>query len=544
MPWNSRCTTQALQGSPSLRPRTAVPGVLAAALALLVPAGPLAGQHAGDLVIPRGAILVEAFGIFSQAAERFDAAGRVPLGSGAFEADLVPQRFPALEAEEAALRTLLADPSLALRGGRFRSVLEMNDQRVPLRVGYGLMDRLTVGVTVPLVRRRMDAHLQASGAGANVGQNPASSSETAQAVAAFRSGATQSLQALRGRVDARCDAEGPDSEACLAGRAAESRVSGFLGQLNDAWDNLDLFPLAGTAEGGTLRARWSEARTDLGAWNVEGPETLPLAVRTSPSTLRQALSDPVWGTEGFPSDTPDAFLALGDVEIHAVLGLFGQGAAQATGSIPADGFRVRSAVEGTLRLPTGVVDSFAVVTPSAPTGGHGGLGVRWVTDLLVGERTGVLVDLGWQAFSEGEGRMLAFDADNAWNPALARVTARGTPGDRLRLAVTPRFIVVSGLSLGAGVEVIRTGQARWTAVATTAGPGEPGAGGNPERVIPAWSSQQGVVELRFAGWEEPVVGGLPFPVELSFRGVAAVSGSGGAPVERRLEMGARILRQR
>jgi hypothetical protein len=544
MPCTSPCSTQPLQLRRSLRPRPAAPGVLAAALALLLPAGALEGQHAGDMVIPRGAILVEAFGIFSQAAERFDTGGRVPLGLAAFETDLVPQRFPVLEAEEAALRTLLADPSLALRAGRFRSVLEMNDQRVPLRVGYGLMERLTVGVTVPLVRRRMDAHLQASGAGANVGQNPAASTETAQAVTAFRNGSAQSLQALRSRVDARCDAEGPNSEACLSGRAAEARVSDFLGQLDDAWDNLDLFPLVGTAEGGTLRARWSALRTDLRAWDVEGPETLPLAVRTSPSTLRQQLSDPVWGTEGFPADTPDAFLALGDVEIHAVVGLFGRGAAQAPGSLPVDGFRVRSAVEGTLRLPTGVVDSFAVVTPSAPMAGHGGLGVRWVTDLLVGERAGVLVDLGWQAFSEGEGRMLAFDPDNAWNPALARVTARGTPGDRLRLAVTPRFIVVPGLSLGAGVEVIRTGEARWTAVATSAGTGEPGAGGDLERAIPAWSSQQGVVELRLAGWEEPVVGGLPFPVELSFRGVAAVNGSGGAPVERRLEMGARILRRR
>ncbi|CAN5799136.1 hypothetical protein BH23GEM11_BH23GEM11_17760 [soil metagenome] len=540
MPCTPSRSTQALRGSRLFRTRIAVSGLLAAALALLLPSGGLAGQHAGTLLVPRGAILVEAFGIFSQAAERFDADGRVPLGLGAFESELVPQRFPALEAEEAALRTLLADPSLALRAGSFRSVLEMNDQRVPLRVGYGLMDRLTVGVTVPLVRRRMDAHLQASGAGANMGQNPASSSETTGAVAAFRSGAAASLQSLRTRVDQRCEAEGAASEACVAGRAAEARVSGFLGQLDDAWDNLDLFPLVGTAEGGTLRARWTAARADLGAWDVDGPETLPLAVRTSPSSLRQQLSDPVWGSGGFPVHTPDAFLMLGDVEIHAVIGLLGGGAAQAAGSLPADGFRVRSAVEATLRLATGAVDSFAVVTPSAPLAGHGGLGVRWVTDLLVGERTGVLVDLGWQAFSAGEGRMLAFDPDNAWNPSLARVTARGTPGDRLRLAVTPRFIVAPGLSLGAGVEVIRAGEARWTAAAT----GEPGAGGGLERVIPAWSSQQGVLELRFAGWEEPVVGGLPFPVELSVRGVAAVRGSGGAPVERRLEMGARILRHR
>jgi hypothetical protein len=526
------------------RPRPVPPGTLALALFLLFSPGALEGQHADNLVIPRGSILAEAFGIFSQAAERFEADGRGALGGVAFDSDLVPARFPALEAEETALRTLLADPSLSLRAGRFRSVLELNDQRVPLRVGYGLMDRLTVGVTFPLVRRRMDAHLQATGTGANVGQNPATLGETASAVTAFRSGAAASLQTLTARVDERCDTEGITSEVCVAGRAAQARVSGFLGQLNEAWETLDLFPLVGTAEGSTLRARWSAAQADLGAWDVDGPETLPLAVRTSTSAFRQQLSDPVWGDGGFPAETSEGFLALGDVEIHAVLGLFGQGAAQATGPLPAGGLRVRSAVEGTLRLATGAVDSFAVVTPSAPLAGHGGLGVRWVTDLLVGERAGVLVDLGWQTFTEGSGGMLAFDPENAWNPELARVTAQGTPGDRVRLAVTPRFIVVHGLSVGAGLEVIRTSEARWVATATGTPGGSLGGDGGNERVIPAWSSQQGVIELRFAGWEEPVVGGLPFPVELSVRGVAAVSGSGGAPVERRLEMGARILRRR
>jgi len=521
--------------------------LLVPVLALLLAASPLPAQHVGDLLVPRGAILLEAGGLFSQAAERFGENGRTPLGGGIFEADLTPGRFPSLEREQEALRGLLADPDASLRGGTFRTRLEMNDQRVPLRVGYGLLDRVTVGVTVPLVRRRVDAHLQVSDVGANVGENPARGS-AAQDVAAFRTGAASALGSLRASVDALCAEEGSQAESCLAGRASESRLEGLLGLLNEAWDELDLFPLAGSPAGSSLRARWEATRSELASWGVESPSTLPLAQRISPSALQARLSDPVWGSDGFPVTTPESFLVLGDVEIHAVVGLVGTGTGARQGTTStgtAGGVRVRSAVEATLRLATGVVDSLAVVIPAEPLAGHGGMGLRWVTDVLFADRAGVLVEVGWQAFAESTGRLLAFDDADGWNPSLARVTATGAPGDRLRLGVTPRFIVVPGLSLGGGLEFIRTAEARWTAGAGVPTGEEPPASGQPrERIIPAGSTQRAVVELRFAGWEDPVVAGLPFPVQLTFRGIRSVGGSADAPVETRLEMGARILRRR
>ena len=526
--------------NPPDSPRPAFPAFVLLLLASLLAASPLQAQHVGDLLVPRGAILLEAGGLFSQAAERFGEGGRTPLGSGAFEADLTADRFPVLGREQEALRALLVDPEASLRAGAFRSRLELNDQRVPLRVGYGVLDRVTVGATVPLVRRRIDAHLQVSGATANVGENPARGA-TAPDVAAFRSGAAGALASLRASVEALCAEEGANADACLAGRASEARFEGFLGLLNEAWDDLDLFPLAGSAAGSTLRSRWAATRAELEAWGVESPATLPLAQRISPSTLQSSLSDPIWGSEGFPVTTPESFLVLGDVELHAVIGLVGIGSGAGAG-----GLRMRSALEATLRLGTGVMDSLAVVTPSEPVSGHGGAGLRWVTDILLGHRAGILVDVGWQGFGEGTGRLLAFDAEDAWKPSRTRVTAAGAPGDRLRIGVTPRFILVPGLSLGGGFEVIRTGEARWTVTASPPGfmDTAPLPAPHTERIIPAWSAQRAVVELRFSGWEEPVVGGLPFPLQLTFRGVRAVGGSDGAPVDTRLEMGARVLRRR
>jgi hypothetical protein len=517
-------------------------GALALVAALPGLPGQEAGaQHVADLLAPRGSILLEAGGHFSQGARAFGPDGQRLPGEEAFRIPLEAGRFPSLAPEEEGLRVLLEDPAASLQAGRFVSRLEVNDQRVPFRLGYGVLDRVTVGVSVPLVRRRVDALLQVSAEGANVGRNPFQVQGQGQGVVAFRDAAAQSLTELRGAVEARCADEGEASSACMQGRAAELRLETFLDQLNDAWNNLDLFPLVGSPAGQALGGRWAAARGDLAAWDVASPETLPLASSTAAQVLRQSLSDPIWGTEGFPASPPeDVVYALGDVELHAVVGLLGMGGADAPGGSP-DGLRIRSAVEGTLRLATGQVDSFAVVTPLEPTAGHGGVGVRWVTDLLVGQRAGVLVDVGWRGLGKGEGILLAFDPQNAWNPAAARVPARGTPGDQLRLAVTPRFILVPGLSLGAGVEVTRTGEGVWTRVG---GEGDPGNGSVPtSRTVPAWTRQDVTVELRYAGWSEPALSGLPFPVELLLRGVRSVGGSGDALVQTRLEMGARLLRR-
>jgi hypothetical protein len=552
MPWSPPLSPVARPGRPrATPPSSGFPPFVRLPLglfllALLPAAPPLQAQHVGDLLVPRGAILLEAGGLFSQASERFSEGGRSALGAGAFDVELTAERFPELEREQAALRALLADPEASLRAGTFRSRLELNDQRVPLRAGYGIVDRVTVGVTVPLVRRRVDAHLQVSGVNANVGENPARG-PAAPDVAAFRTGAAGALASLRAAVEALCAEEGAEADACLAGRASEARFEGLLGLLNEAWDDLDLFPLAGSAAGSTLRSRWAATRAELETWGVETPSTLPLAQRISPATLQSRLSDPIWGSEGFPVATPESFLVLGDVELHAVIGLVGTGSRNGSEDDAASGgLRVRSALEATYRLATGVMDSLAVVTPSEPVAGHGGVGLRWVTDLLLGRRAGVLVDVEWQGFAEGTGRLLAFDADDAWNPARARVTAAGAPGDRLRVGVTPRFILVPGLSLGGGFEVLRTGEARWIETASPPGIVDPAPVPTPrmERVIPAWNTRRAVVELRFSGWEDPVVGGLPFPVQLTFRGIRAVGGSDGAPVDTRLEMGARILRRR
>lgn len=530
-------------------PKPVVP--LVALILALAPALPAQAQHASTLLLPRGAFLLEGAGTFSQIEARFGDEGRRLLGGDAFEGAIGEARFSAIADEGDRIRALVGGASETLSAGRFIGRFEANEQRVPFRAGFGLLDRVSVGVTVPIVRRRLDAHLQISGGDANVGPNPLTGGQASE-VSGFRSGATSALSTLRSSVDAACQAEGDASEACISGRAAETRVADFLAELDAAWNELDLFPLAGSPLGTALAARWSQARTDLAAWGAEGPAAVPMARPASAQQLEQyrtRYSDPVWSTEGFPVTTPDTYFTLGDVEAHLVVGLFGHGGPDAGAAEPG-GLRVRSAVEASMRFATGEVDSFAVFVPSDGLTGHGGFGIRWVTDVLAGRRAGILVDAAWQTFTESEGVMRAVDPGNGWNPAAARVLAEGAPGDRIRLGVTPRFMLAPGVSLGAGFQVVRTAETEWR---FRTDPGAPGTGngsepGNealsPVRVIPGWTAQQALVELRFAGWDPPVVDGLPFPTELRVRALRSVAGTEGAPVETRLEMGARILRRR
>jgi hypothetical protein len=486
-------------------------------------AGPAGGQHVEDPVLPRGALLFQIEGLFTQAAGAFGDGGGRPFGSSFF-VPATPATFPALEALQTEIRELTDRPDLGIRLGELRGRFEVHEEVLPLRAGYGLLDRVSLGVTVPFVRRRTDARLFLDAEGANLGARPGSD----EGVSAFRTDARAALDALRAGVLQICDEGGEESDDCLAGRAAEARVAGFLELLDAAWDGTDAFPLAGSDAGDALRSRWGQARQDLAAWGAQGPETLPLSTRALDETFfRNRLVDPIWGSGGFPVETPEAVLLLGDVEAHLAVGLL---------RILPEGSRpgVRSAVEATARFATGPSDSLSLVTPLEPPRGYAGGGLRFVTDLILPEaRAGALLTLQWTTFLDREVVLLAADPESPWEPDTRRTLVSGAPGDRLTLGIAPRWSIVPGLSLGGGYEWHRSGEGRWS-----------GPAGGPAPFVPAATHHRGALELRFAGWSTPVVEDMWFPVELRARVLWAFSGSEGAPRERRVEAGARVLRRR
>lgn len=505
-----------------------------ALLLVLLSAAQVSGQFVESPLVPRGAILLEAGSVNSQAARLFDGSGgTMSFAPQLFGAPLTTVSFPGLAPEEDRLRSLVDDPGRTLSMGVLRGRYEVDEQRTPLRVGWGVLDRVTVGATLPLVRRQDAAAVRLDPDGANVGRNPAQGPDASR-VSGFRSEAGAALAEMTAQVEDVCTQEGEESAQCTEGRAAVASVSGFLDLVGEAWDEALLFPLTGSDAGQALANRWAAVRSHLEAWNAESPETIPLSMRPlAPNTFESEFVAPVWGTSGFPTSDPSPLVEIGDVELHLALGILDGGERGDAVSL-----RVRSAVEISARLPTGPVDSMALLAPMEPVRGYGGAGIRWISDILLADRGGILAEVEWWSFQDRETLLLGADPEAPWNPDTARQIMTGAPGDLLRLRITPRFIVVPGLSLGAGWESWRSGDGSWRPVLADSPPG----GGAGAVTLPGTSRQRVTTEIRVAGWDSDRFPSLPFPVELLGRASLALSGSEGTPRDRRFEIQARVLR--
>lgn len=485
-------------------------------------------------VLPRGAILME-LEATSTAIRGVRRDGSLqPLGEGSFFLPGIgPDRLPELTSTQLRFRELMGEDvgstwglDLGATGGR----IEADEQRVDFRIGYGVLDRVTLGLTIPTVRRRINPVVRLEATGATVGSNP---TQTAPGqVSGFLSEAAEALADLEARVEAEC-AEPSAETRCQEGQQLLDRASGFLAALEDAYQQEILFPLRGSEGGQGILDRWAGLRLDLADWQVATPGEPPLAGGPlSEEAFASAFVHPGWGQEGFPNGPVDEFMGLGDLQAHVVVGLVDLGGS-------GEGMRIRSSAVASARFATGTPDSLQLVAPFHVPDGVSGVGLRVVTDVASPSRFAALVVLeGWR-YGESETTLLAPDpAQVLGQNALARIPARWTPGSTLRVRVTPRVHVVSSLSLGLGYEMARKGDGTYDLDADPAGgPFVPEPDGSTLHRLRG--------EFRYHGFEGSILESLPFPLEIVLAYDAPIGASGSrAPDERRVELGIRVLRRR
>lgn len=499
---------------------------------------PVLALPAGSPLIARGAILFGVGGTHTTVRNLHLGGQLRPLGEEHFSQRLGVQELPELQDAETRFRELLGPGSnwslnLGSVGGRF----QVQEQHVPLSLGYGVLDRLTVGVTIPLVRRRIDSTVRFAGHDATAGTNP-SATDPAQ-VSGFLTAALQALADLQNRVETVCDPDPePDPAAvdpsrCHDGQELLEQTAGFLDLLESAYQNELVFPLRGTEGAFRLLDRWVAFRNDLADWNVSAPGEIPLA--RSPlgdQAFASSFVDPLWGPDGFPRDRAEEFMEMGDVEFHAVLGILDTALADRA-------LRVRTSVVGTLRLGTGEPDSLQALAPVGPPRGVGGMGVRVVADIVSARRVGLLsVAELWQ-FQETETALLAPDPARFFGAeGLNRLPVGWTPGATLRMGLTPRFHLMPGISLGLGYHLERRNAASFTPRT-----GGDAATGFLQALEGSSTLQRLRGELRYHGLDSPVLEALPFALDLVLSYEEPIRGSGTlATAERRVRMGARFLR--
>jgi hypothetical protein len=498
-------------------------------------------QVAADPLLPRGALEFGMRGSNLVVRGLHGDGGRLPLASPFLVPELGVGQLPELAVSQARYADLVGDPSnWTLSLGQVRGRFHVDEQRVPLSIGYGLLDRVSLGVTVPLVRRRIQSSLRLSGEGATVGVNPATLDPGA--VDAFLAAAEAALAELEAELQAAC---GPNhagggaarsdgttgNGSCAEGHDLLRQGRSFLNGVEAAYQEELVFPLRGTEGGAALAQRWANVESELAGWGVEAPDALPLApAPMDDETFFGNYIEPAWGDESFPRAFPEEYMELGDVEAHAVIGLL-------QGTEVGGQFRIRSSAVLSARFPTGTPDSLQLLAPLAPPQGVGGYGVRLVTDVLARDRLALLTVMeGWR-FEEGETTLLAPDPSRLYGPlAVPSLPARWQPGSSMRLSVTPRFHVTPGLSLGLGYHLEQRGGDAFRAV----------EGAEWDRPLPAPGSAtihrlRG--EFRYHGMDGVLADALPFPLEILVSYDGTLGGDGDlVPAERRMEAGIRVRR--
>ena len=374
-------------------------------------------------------------------------------------------RMPFLAAAQNRIRSLTGLPGFAVNLGRARLTLNANVRVMPLGFELGLTRRLSIAVSVPLVRSRVEAYLlgpdTSAAARGNVGFNPAFLTPGAldafrqqvdSALIALQTQAASGPPALRAQAQATLDAIGPHlcDLYALAGGSASSSASLCFATTPEAMSAL--LPVAGTPAGDSLatvlardQASYESLRTLYAAGVLPALNATYLLPTTALDSLqlRRLFSDPGGPLAG-DSLTSIVRTRLGDIE------------ASATYQVAAShGYRAQVAV--TVRLPTGSRDSENNFI-DVGTGDH-------QLDIEVAARNDIILgSTFWIHAGVRYGRQFADQlmrrvtpANIPFAPASSLALVRRDLGDYVAIDLVPNWQLDDAFSLGLGYHYFAQG---------------------------------------------------------------------------------------
>jgi hypothetical protein len=174
---------------------------------------------------PRGLLRLRAITVWTRWDHLFADTGSVPLGAFLTSPALGANTGFGLAAIETQIAAAAASP-FTLSLGRSRFDATGREEVVPIGLEYGVTDRFAVGVTIPIVRRRVmtQFRLDTTGSAANVGPNPGRTSTTALATNAnVQSQFSAAASQLQSKLTS-CQSN-PAGSGCAALLARQSEVA-------------------------------------------------------------------------------------------------------------------------------------------------------------------------------------------------------------------------------------------------------------------------------------------------------------------------------
>ena len=343
-----------------MRERRALGALSTLLVALALPLGAqTAFPHLEDASgPPKGLFRFKAATLWTRYDARFAAGGTRPLGAP-FSADsLGIAQFPTLASTQTRVAAASAS-AFVLSLGRSRVDAMAREEVVPLTLEYGLTNRLSVGVMMPMVRRRVMIQFRLDTAGgyvANVGPNPhrlntSSATSNAQVQEQFANAITQLQSRL---TSCQSNPGGPGCPALLARQSEAQQLiqtsQGFATDIAAVYGTATtqgaaFVPLGSSPAQTAIAARistFNDQFKDLLATSANLLTQIPVAANgpAGVGDLQRYLTQDL----GRDSIAPSERVLVGDVEIGARFGAL---------DMRHERLRLQLAVAGGVRLATG-----------------------------------------------------------------------------------------------------------------------------------------------------------------------------------------------
>jgi len=428
------------------------------AAALLRPVPSIAAQAVDRTDTPRRGALRVTFDPETMTWERnFTPTGRQGIGAG-LSGDSAASSIPAVALIQQGVQSLTGLAGYVASLGHDLLAVRAERRIMPIGLEYGISDRLSIGVTIPIVRVNVRAGYALHPPGANLGFGPRTSADSARYTSFFAAfdAALAQLQKNIGDTVYGC----PSSPACSRARAVLTQDSILRQSLGlmvfGVQDTVGRYlPIAGSDAGRQITALVTGLQKTLSdTFHVttfnNDTLLLPATAIVDPADIA-ALYASRTDTLGLaPYDNTPRHLRFfaGDVEVQAKARLLTRDNAAASAAL-------------VVRLPTGHQDS-----PNDPfdisTGDH-------QTDLemrLTGEVT--LLNRIWLNGSLRAARQFpgprvrrVGPADDPFLPASTLALLRWDPGDYIAVDIAPMYRFSRRFSVGFTASYYTQGQDRY-----------------------------------------------------------------------------------
>lgn len=525
-------------------------------------AQPVLGGPEDATIARRGTARVRIQGAIGTTTERFGGRSgtgsddtREPLGID-FSPDTLGARFlPEIGPLGDSLAALAGRQGLALSLGAVQTRARVSQQLIPLAAELGIFDRVSVSLTIPLVRTRssVDVRVNEGGATGNLGFNPANaalSGTTANAARAQNAALTGQLAQARAALEARLTAcaAAPTDPGCggfanagavrqLAAEAlaTEQRIARLYGTGTGAAGGARFVPLAGSDAQRAVDARLAEL---VGRFRGYGITALSDTARPYSARARlgiagfqRILADPAFGI-GSDSLRSTARQGTGDVELAAHVQWLDTFGGNEQARLAPRGLQLRSTATAGWRFGTGFLP-LPDIYFDQPTGtGASALLLRSATDVTWGRRLwGTLSVRAALPLADRQLLRIPLSPEDVFVPAYRQQEVARRSGREIQVDLAPRYTLADVLAVWAHYGWRSKQSDRYTGAFTV---DEAGPGGE------SVSFDASALDQESAATEQRVGIGLTYstvapyarrrgnlPVEISFAHFETIAGSGG-----------------